>query len=166
MPILDESGRLFGKVNVIDLAVLGVVAVVAATLAVRWYGTPWGPRPVSNEAAWVPVEIEIVVDPTVVESLIRKGSTQSAGSGTRIAARIVEVVPRSYRELVKGDPLNGDRRVLLVTIRVMARGYPGSRWPSFGARPVMPGALFRFEAEEYAFEGYILNLRREGVEPP
>lgn len=166
MTWIDDTGRLFGKVNVIDLAALAIGAVVVTTLLVRWFGSPWGPQPVADEAAWLPVEIEVVVEPTVVEALIRKGSTQSAGSGSRVAARVIDVTPRSYREILGTDPINGDRRVLVVTVRVMARGYPGSVYPTFGIRPIAPGATFRFEAEDYAFEGHVLKVTREGVEPP
>ena len=38
MKLIDEKGRLFGKVNLIDLAVILVVIVAAAALAMKFFG--------------------------------------------------------------------------------------------------------------------------------
>lgn len=49
MKIIDREGRLFGKISMIDLLVIAVVAVIAAAVYVRDNATPIGSNTVKDQ---------------------------------------------------------------------------------------------------------------------
>ncbi len=61
MKIIDEKGKLFGKVNVIDILVILVIAAVVAVLAWK-AGSKVGEAVGSNESKSVTLEYEVSVN--------------------------------------------------------------------------------------------------------
>ncbi len=94
MKIIDEKGRLFGKINLIDMAV--VLVLVFALVAVAWKFVGDDVTQAIESAKNIPpVTIEVVcydVDPEVAEFAGTQAGTQLMNSGEMLDAYIVDCV--------------------------------------------------------------------------
>lgn len=95
MPLLDERGRLFGRVNIIDLAVLILVLAVAARLGLKSRLL----RAV-NPSTTKPVEVVLVVED------VRQATADAMQEGenvlnTKSNAVLGKLVKREVRPAVK-----------------------------------------------------------------
>jgi hypothetical protein len=98
--VLDDRGRLFGKVNIVDLIVLVVIVAVVVFAAVRFAGG-------SSDAslASVPVKVSFVdlrVDRSLVPGLQAKGTVKDQGGNIIGEVESVKVVP-SVEELLTNE---------------------------------------------------------------
>jgi hypothetical protein len=91
--VIDDRGRLFGKVNIVDILVLVVVAALVAFVAIRVTDTG------SNSAETVPVTITFLVQPPderMLEAYAKLGELKDeAGKriGTIESAEITQLDP-------------------------------------------------------------------------
>ncbi|OFW61266.1 MAG: hypothetical protein A2133_11305 [Actinobacteria bacterium RBG_16_64_13] len=86
---LDERGRIFGKVNVVDLLVLLVILAVVAFAVVRMTGGSSKPIPV--RVTYTVEEVRKATVDALVDAL-ETGSTVRDDGGT-VLGEVVEVVP-------------------------------------------------------------------------
>ena len=92
MEILDEKGRLFGVVNVIDaLAVLLVLAVVAAGAALVLGSEP-EPEP---EFASTHATLDLGTQPDYIVAQLNEGDTYSPGGTDNLTITDVRLEPRT-----------------------------------------------------------------------
>lgn len=105
MGIIDEEGRLFGVVNVVDAAVvLFVLVSVAAGAAFVLQPEP-GPEQASDSPALstVNVTLDVGPQPAYVVAAIDEGDTYVPASNARITVTDVHLVPRDGRPRVVLD---------------------------------------------------------------
>ncbi len=129
MKLLDEKGRLFGKINLVDLVV--VLILIAAVAAVGW---KLGGRKVADAVADHGPEYEYVVVcarvyPEICEFAETCVGDQLLASGKLLNGEIAEVVtkPRVEMSAETGVRLeNPDYRDLYVTIRCKPTSVGGS----------------------------------------
>jgi Domain of unknown function (DUF4330) len=86
--ILDDRGRLFGKVNIVDLVVLLVIVAVVVFAAVRFTG--------GGSVETVPVKVSFVasqVDQAFVPGMQTKGTVRDMGGSVIGVVQSVQVAP-------------------------------------------------------------------------
>jgi hypothetical protein len=91
---LDDRGRLFGKVNIVDLVVLVVIVAIVVFAAVRLTG--------GGSVPSVPVKLSFVefrVDQSLVAGLQGKGTVRDTGGNVIGEVQSVQVTP-SINELL------------------------------------------------------------------
>lgn len=115
MKILDEKGKLFGKINIIDLLVILLVVAVAAVAAVRLLPKAQEPAPSDAETETTPITYQLRltgVDPLTYESVRafvdpeagKKDQLFSSDSGNKfLDAYVVDCVATPHVEYVKTD---------------------------------------------------------------
>lgn len=84
MKLIDQNGRLFGKISIIDLLVIAAVAVIAAAVYVKNNATPTGSGTVKEQR--ITFQIRTVSMEDYVTDAIRVGdkiydANYSSGSG-------------------------------------------------------------------------------------
>jgi hypothetical protein len=95
--VLDDRGRLFGKVNIVDLVVLVVIVAIVVFAAVRLTG--------GRAVETVPVKVtfvELKVDQALVAGLQGKGTVRDTGGNVIGKVQSVQVTP-SIDELLTTD---------------------------------------------------------------
>jgi hypothetical protein len=93
--VLDDRGRLFGKVNIVDILVLLVVVAVVVFAAVRLTGG-------AGSAETIPVKVSFVdvrVDQALVPGMQAKGAVQDQAGNVIGQVQSVQVTP-SVEELL------------------------------------------------------------------
>jgi len=105
MEILDEKGRLFGAVNVVDaLVVLLVLAVVAAGAALVLGGNDSTPDDSDElDLASTHATLDMGTQPEYIVAQLNEGDTYSPGGNDNLTVTDVHLEPRS----------NGDAAALL-----------------------------------------------------
>jgi len=146
MRFIDDKGRLFSKLNVIDLLIVLVVCLVVAVAYVKLTSpfriTPQYALPDSGE--WIEVEIVLPSEQSWMNAFAEPGLTQlDARSGERIAE-------------VLGSRQNEDG-LTVVEARVRAgRDRQGRK--IFDRHLLVPGQKVRIETEACVIEGYVSRL--------
>lgn len=153
MGIIDERGRLFGLVNVIDaLVVLLVLAVLVAGTAFVLQSES-GPdesteSTESTEPPMATVSVEAILDlgslPELAAHRISAGDSFHAGGNSTLTITDVYVTPR-----------DGNVRVLLV---VEVSGPALNETVSYGGDPLYPGSQLTLRTPEYQVAGSILTV--------
>jgi hypothetical protein len=95
--IFDDRGRLFGKVNIVDLIVLVAVVAIVVFAAVRLAG--------GGAVETVPVKVTFVefrVDQALVAGMQGKGTARDTGGNVLGEVQSVQVAP-SIEELLTND---------------------------------------------------------------
>lgn len=121
MKILDEKGKLFGKINIVDLLVIVLILVVAVVLGMKFLGggTQVGdgePRPTLTYT----VRVE-EVDPATYESVcqfVDKAAgkkDQLMASGSLLDGYVVDVEASSHNS---DDPAADETLDLVFTVEV------------------------------------------------
>lgn len=99
--VFDEKGRLFGKINVIDLLVIALIIAVAAIAATKLMGRSLG-LPGESKISWIEYTVEV---PLVQESVYDavKAEVDGGGDGAQLMAdglmldgRIIEISSEPY----------------------------------------------------------------------
>lgn len=149
MDLIDDRGRLFGVVNVIDaLAVLLVLAVVVAGVALL---DPFG----SAEETTRYATIDLGEQPAHVAEQISVGDNVSrSGTGDELTITDVYVSPTAENDVA-------------VTVRAAVNGTleetdDGTTSFFFAGDPFRPGREVTLETTEYEFGGQVLDLDRDG----
>jgi hypothetical protein len=95
--VLDDRGRIFGKVNIVDLLVLVVIAAIVVFAGVRLSG--------GATVQTVPVKVTFVdswVENTLVGGMQTKGTLRDAGGNVIGQVESIEVAA-SIQELLTND---------------------------------------------------------------
>lgn len=140
MDIVDEKGRLFGVVNVVDaVAVLLVVAVVAAgaSLVLAGPGEPSEPEP---ERETTVASVTFGTQPDYVAGLVQPGNVTVAGN----EGRITDV----YRT-------PGGNGGALVFVRVRVTGQRSDAGFEVGEKVLRHGTKLRFATPSYELTGRV-----------
>lgn len=135
MKIIDEKGKLFGKINIIDLLVLLVLIAGLAILAVRGLGSKGGSNTAAPTTGHLTYQVMCTaINEDVYEEVLRQvdeagGQVQLMASGEMLNAYVtkVEGVPRV--NMVYDDQGNlhyveeyGENRRMDVTFTIDADG--------------------------------------------
>ena len=82
--IVDEKGRLFGRINVIDLIVLVLIVAVAAVVALKFLGKDAG-IPGDNSTTQIEYTVKVpLVQESVYEAV--KAQVEAGGEGAQLMA--------------------------------------------------------------------------------
>lgn len=153
MPLVDEDGRLFGLVNVVDLfAVLAVAAVVVAGLALAVGPGTSAPAAETGERL---VTLDLGRQPGYVVDRIDAGDAASVGDGPgNLTLTDVYVTPAP----------DGDGALVTVRARVvgpLADG-PTGETVTLGGAPLRLGRTLSVATAEYRVEGTLTAADRSG----
>jgi hypothetical protein len=176
MPILDSKGRLFGKINLLDLGAALVILLVIVSIFI-FPGTTGSVAQVGTKT--VPIEVDLVVrglnvrDP---ERLFAAGLTKGGKTNViirnqpygQIDIKSVQLLPRtltipqpdgSVRELP--DPrTNNFSTDMLLTLEGKAQ--VTDTGPVLGNSRVKIGTTFELEGFNYNFNSSVIDIRLLG----
>jgi len=139
MDVIDEQGRLFGTVNVVDaLVVLFVLAVVVAGAALVFGGSDTGDQP---ETATTYVTLDLGTQPAFVVEELTEGDAYSPGGGSELTVTDVHLTPRE-----------GDVRVV---VRARLDGQPNGDSITYDGAPPRLGRTLTIATNRYQVEGQI-----------
>ena len=112
--MIDEKGRLFGKINVVDLLVVLVIVIAAAVLGVKFLG-PDSTVSVSHKTTHVTYQVLVEsVRPEVyenVKSFVDAGDATLMASGEMLDGQVVAVEAQPHTDTATVTT-NGDAIVL------------------------------------------------------
>lgn len=153
MKILDEKGRLFGKLNIVDLLVLALVVVVAAVLAVKFLG---GEQQVgTGEAPALTYTVRVMeVEKASYEAICQyvdaaSGKKDQLMASGKLLNGYVVAVEASEHIHTAADTVGGDTLDLLFTVEAVPAdaltGVIGSQEVRIGKEHILKTAHFEFE---------------------
>ncbi len=138
MPIIDDKGRLFGTVNIIDaLVVLFVLAVVVAGVALLTGGGS------SDERATRTVVVDIGQQPNYVIDVIQEGSVETS-----------EVVAVENKTVISAD--GNDTLRLTVTLAATENA---DGLATFAEERLYVGRQVRLDLRTTIVNGTIIEMR-------
>ena len=149
MKIIDEKGRLFGKINLIDLLVL--VLVVAVVLAVGW-------KLVGKKAAANVSNNQHEINFTVLFE--DQPAEVAAFAETQIGKQIVNNAKLVSAEVVGCEAASSIRTLghMDLSITIQATGtFSGNVW-QVGSQEVRVGYEYILKTSEFELTGIISNL--------
>jgi hypothetical protein len=155
---LDERGRIFGKVNVVDLLVLLVIAAVVVFAVVRMTGSSSEPIPVR-----VTYTVEEVRQATVnaLTDALRAGGIVRDDGGT-VLGEVVDVVPRPTKEEfpgADGEPKAWDSPVFSdVDIVVLGEGRMSNSTVRIGSVPMRVGKKVTLVGTGFEVQTVIMHV--------
>lgn len=163
---VDEKGRLFGVLNIIDGAIIGTVILIAVML-VRLYPI-MGKTPIPVSARWIRVEVVTFTLPYVVD-LIKVGDA-SYDEWDNPDARIVRVNPKTdleynrwYQYLTDKDKQNPYVVPVLIEIELLCtKNGDGERW-YYRRQPILVSMYygFDFQSDKYQFDCHVIRIKYE-----
>ncbi len=151
MRILDDRGRLFGRMNLLDIVVLLIVSVLAAGLYIKVRY----PERIRRLVADVPEEEYVTVHVILPQALnwmqehISIGDKQ-LGINSKIFAELVFITSQD-------NPDFGND--LLLTFKVLATKERGETLV-FGRNALKIGNAFVFETPGYILHGYVRDVEQ------
>lgn len=158
--IIDERGRLFGRVSLVDLFV-GLVLIVAVVVVVRAYRLTAAQKPPAP-TAWLTVTVYAPNVLAQVERLMNSHREERNLEG-EVIARIERILQReSVRKLQLGEDglvrvvEDGRSHNLLLELKVLAQRQPDGYF--FKSRKVKAGVEIVFEPAEYIVSGTIVGM--------
>jgi len=138
MPIIDEEGRLFGTLNIIDaLVVLFVLAVAVAGVALVTGGGS------SDETPTRTVVVDVGQQPDYVVDAIEEGSVGTS-----------EVVAVENKTVIPGE--GNDRLRLTVTLAVTENA---DGLPSFAEERLYVGRQVQLDLRTTIVSGTVIDMR-------
>jgi hypothetical protein len=142
---IDDRGRLFGRVSIIDLLVAVIVLAVGAVAyqmltAPDRLARPWAG---GEHAEWLRVEVRLPAEDAWLAGRIDPGMAERDPRTGDARAEVLAVRPE------------GDAAV--VALRLRAARDPRGRW-FYGNIPLVPGRVIDFEGEEVYFEGPVASV--------
>lgn len=152
---LDERGRIFGKVNIVDVVVLVVIVAIVVFAAVRLSG--------DDDVATVPVKVtfvEVDVDNARVAGLSAQGTIRDAAGNVIGELEAVSAAP-TVEELLTSD---GQYKAFPSTIKsdvtfvVLGEGTVSDSTVHVGKLAARVGAEVRIVGPGYEAETTIVNV--------
>lgn len=101
--MIDEKGRLFGKINLVDLLVLIVVVIAAGVLAVKFLGSREG----SAGSTPIPVTYTVLVENVedqVYQNILEHVPSTLMASGELLDGQVVAVSAAPHEQTVTVNP--------------------------------------------------------------
>jgi hypothetical protein len=150
MRLLDDKGRLFGVVNVIDLAVVAILCAVAAAAYVRISGPGRPAQPYALETSTVTaiVDLRLPADRVWLGQYIEPGLQQI---DPRTGGVVAEISAKRTDDAAGG---------LVVTVRLRAVRDGRDRL-LYGDGPLVPGRKLTVETPACHIEGIVSEVRLE-----
>lgn len=169
MKIIDDKGRLFGLINVLDLSILiilGISAFIFYTAAIRLHTLPYDRDKIFK------IQVLYSGIPLEIANAIKIGDLDPG------SARITDIEkadikpllsPKQVLELYKGPEGNIlDRRIvsqMVITYRV--KGYiKGNTVFGQNQRALKLGVAFLFSARLYDIQGVVISIRDAAFKAP
>lgn len=141
MELIDEQGRLFGRVNVVDaLVVLVVLAVVVAGAALVLSDEP-EPEP---DLGTTYATLDLGTQPAYIVQEINEGDAYSPGGNSRLTITDVHLTPQ-----------DGEQRVVL---RVELRGDLAGDSLQYDGAPPRLGRTLEVVTDRYQVDGQIRQV--------
>ncbi|MCR4315490.1 MAG: DUF4330 domain-containing protein [Planctomycetes bacterium] len=168
MPLLDDKGRIFGAINVIDASALLFLLAFGALFIAWWTRGEIVPSPLSHEWPRRMIEFDVIVEDPLVAAMVKPGDApvNAADShGLRIVKAPVETALAELFDRELPDFDNLPAKVYVVTLRAEAVFPEGKEYPLIGpftgrpATPAAKGAAFVFEGKECSFQGTLYAWR-------
>ena len=110
--MIDEKGRLFGKINIVDLLVILMIVIAAAVLGVKFL-KPGGSSTVGTGSTGTHVEYTVLVQnvqPEVYESVksfVDAGDATLMASGELLDGQVTSVTAVPHEDTVSVDTTDG-----------------------------------------------------------
>ena len=150
---IDGQGRLFGRLNVIDLVIVVLVCVLTAlaySVIVKRYRTV-SPYPLSSNTGWVRTELRLTPERAVLQSFITPGLKELS---VRNGLPVAEIL------LCSGTPDGG----LLVSVRLCVSRDKANRIYYEGT-PLLPGRSLRINTNACIIEGFVASTPVPETDP-
>lgn len=149
MRLLDNRGRLFGRMNVIDLTVVAVLCAVGAAVYVRvsGVGRPVQPYALDTNTVRAIIDLRLPAEHAWLDPHIEPGLHQA---DPRTGEVVAEVVSKQI------DAAGG----LVVTARLRAVRDSRDRL-LYGDGPLVPGRKLTIETPMCHIEGIVADVRLE-----
>ena len=165
MKLLDEKGRLFGKINVIDLFVL-IVIIYAAIFAARWIK-------IAEDPSWAQVTISrahctaVTEVPNYIANIAKVGDEIIDVRG-KVVGYIEKIEPFSGRTppaiyySKNGERIalykHNNQRSLLVHIALDTYEKGGQLYSAIDNNPMMIGSAMLISTKHYSSNGLVLKI--------
>jgi len=150
MDVIDEDGRLLGRVNVVDALV--VLVVLAIVVAGATFVLSAGGEPERSEPTYAYATVDLGSQPAYVAELVDAGDTVERADGPNVT--VTDVYATGH---------GGDRHV-----RVRAR-IPGERTSdgfSYDGAPLRVGRTLDLATSEYRTKGTVTAVDASGPDLP
>jgi hypothetical protein len=153
--VLDDRGRIFGKINIVDLLVLVIIVAIVAFAGVRFSG--------GGTAETVPVKVTLVdssVDKALVAGMQNKGTLRDGGGNVIGQVESIQVAP-SMQEMLTND---GQYKSFAsssksdVTFVVKANGTVSESTVHIGSLAVRVGEEVRIVGPGYEAQTRVANV--------
>ena len=150
MALIDERGRLFGRINLVDLFVVLFVCAAGA-VAYSWLTPSYRVAPpysLSSKGVWIEVDLYV--------------ESELAWIGESLTPGQVRLDPRSGRVMAEilGTEEIGSHGGLVVHTRLQAVGDEAGRY-FFQGKTLVPGQEIRIETDESVIEGRVYRIGAE-----
>ena len=160
MKLVDEKGKLFGKINIVDLLVILLVVVVAVVLGMKFLGggTPVGdgqPKPTLTYTVKV-TEVDPVTYENVCQFVDKAAGKkdQLLASGSLLEGYIIDVAATEHIPTA-ADKVGGETLDLVFTVQVVTTD---SLVNAVGTQEVRIGKTHILKSQHLEFEeGLILT---------
>ena len=170
MKIIDENGRIFGKINVIDFVAILLIVMIIPT---AYYGykvaklrklKPSANARLQNKPQeWIEVEVELQGAPSVLANVISEGDVYKNDEGVE-AARITEIIDVKPSKIsmvapdnsivIGEDPYKKDVKLKIDFLCTRDRG----RYV-FKNKDVRINDPIVFDTDTYAFEALVIGVK-------
>jgi len=157
MKLIDEKGKLFGLVNIVDLLVLGVVLLVLGGAAYKFKGHSVG------ESADKTVKVTVLAPAIRPEMLtnVKVGDKMASGSSfTSVVVKDVKIRPAymittdsAGKRVEATDPYLKD---LIVTVE--GKTAISGATINLGGQEIRRGKDFYIKSLDYEFKGMIMDV--------
>lgn len=165
--LLDAKGRLFGFINIIDLAVI-LLCVFFAVVAVRWAHVAEDPTPAKINMRYVPC-VAFMAVPSYLAEQIKVGDEGLNNDGVVIARldKIVSNNPYSVDvySAKDGEKLyfNSDTREVIVRMSVLVYERKGDLFSCFTNALLRIGEGYTFTTKKYVTNVTIRKVLTPGA---
>lgn len=105
--MIDEKGRLFGKLNIVDLLVILVVLVAVVVLGVKFLGKDGGGGINPGKTQVTYTVLVKGVEQEVYDNIQKYIPGQLMASGEMLDGQVVSVEPRAHEQTVTVDTTDG-----------------------------------------------------------
>ncbi len=165
MKVIDEKGRLFGKVNIVDLLVLVLIVAAAAVLGMKLLGGRAMPGEQSKKLTYTVRVMEVTQE--TYESVCRYVDRQAGikdqlqASGKLLPGYIVDVTATPHVP-ISTDTVGGQTLDLLFTVEAtvtnLVKNEVGTQEVRIGKSHILKGQHIEFE------KGTIMTCRWDDID--
>ncbi|HPX70237.1 MAG TPA: DUF4330 domain-containing protein [Bacillota bacterium] len=160
MKIINEKGKLFGIINIIDLMVLVMVLAVVAAVGVKLFGTRAAEAVTQKSDCWMEVEIYGCM-PDRVEEVLRQNliGERLVSGNSYMNATIEDVWVEDC--IISGNAADGKicynvdaiKKNILVLIKTQVS--PDTASPTIGSQDMRAGKTFIVKTQTFESSGVI-----------